>query len=54
MWAAFLSNFLLNWEKYTHLDIAWTALNSLEAYSYVNKWMTGFWVDSLSTILKKT
>jgi len=52
MWAAFLSNFLLNWEKYTHLDIAWTALNSLEPYSYVNKWMTGFWVDSLSTILK--
>lgn len=53
MWAAFLSNFLLNWEKYTHLDIAWTALNSLEAYAYVNKWMTGFWVDSLSTIFKK-
>lgn len=52
MWAAFLSNFLLNWEKYTHLDIAWTALNSNEPYAYVNKWMTGFWVDSMSSIFK--
>jgi leucyl aminopeptidase len=26
MWAAFLSNFILNNEKYTHIDIAWTAL----------------------------
>ena len=52
MWAAFLSNFLLNWEKYTHLDIAWTALNSLEPYGYANLWMTWFWVDSISYILK--
>lgn len=51
MWAAFLSNFLLNNEKYVHLDIAWTALNSYEAYAYVNKDMTGFWVDSISSIL---
>ena len=52
MWAAFLVNFCLNSEKYTHLDIAWTALNSYEPYAYVNKWMTGFWVDSVSFILK--
>lgn len=51
MWAAFLSNFLMNNEKYTHLDIAWTALNSYEPYGLSNKWMTGFWVDSVSSIL---
>ncbi len=53
MWAAFLSNFVLNDEKYTHLDIAGTALNSLEPYGYANQWMTWFWVDSLSTIFKE-
>lgn len=53
MWAAFLSNFVLNWEKYTHLDIAGTALNSFEAYGYANLWMTWFWVDSLSTIFNE-
>lgn len=52
MWAAFLSNFLLNNEKYTHIDIAWTAINGYESYAYVNKWMTWFWVDSLSSIIK--
>lgn len=52
MWAAFLSNFTLNNEKYIHLDIAWTALNSYEPYWYANKWMTGFWVDSISKIVK--
>lgn len=52
MWAAFLSNFCLNNEKYTHLDIAGTALNSFEPYWYANKWMTWFWVDSVSFILK--
>lgn len=52
MWAAFLSNFCLNNEKYTHLDIAWTALNDYEAYGYANKWITWFWVDSVSFILK--
>jgi leucyl aminopeptidase len=52
MWAAFLSNFLLNNEKYTHIDIAWTAINSYQPYAYVNKWMTGFWVDSISDILE--
>jgi leucyl aminopeptidase len=51
MWAAFLSNFVLNNEKYTHLDIAWPAINSFEAYWLMNKWMTWFWVDSLSKIL---
>lgn len=52
MWAAFLANFCLNWEKYTHLDIAWTAINSFENYAYINRWMTWFWVDSISFILK--
>ena len=51
MWAAFLSNFILNNEEYTHLDIAWPAINSLEPYGLFNKWMTWFWVDSLSKIL---
>ena len=51
MWAAFLSNFVLNNEAYTHLDIAWTAINSYEPYWLFNKWMTWFWVDSLSSIL---
>jgi leucyl aminopeptidase len=53
MWAAFLANFLDNDEKYTHLDIAGTALNSYEPYGYVNKGMTGFWVESLSDVLQK-
>lgn len=52
MWAAFLANFCLNWEKYTHLDIAWTAINYFENYAYINRWMTWFWVDSISFILK--
>ncbi len=51
MWATFLYNFILNNEKYMHIDIAWTALNSYEAYWLANKWMTGFWVDSISNIL---
>jgi len=50
MWGAFLSNFLLNNEKYTHIDIAWTAINSYESYWLYNKWMTWFWVDSISKI----
>ncbi len=51
MWAAFLANFVLNKEKYTHLDIAWAALNSYEPYWYAVKGMTGFWVDSVSHIV---
>lgn len=51
MWAAFLSNFVLNDEEYTHLDIAWPAINSFEPYGLMNKWMTWFWVDSLSKII---
>jgi leucyl aminopeptidase len=52
MWAAFLHNFLMNNEDYTHIDIAWTALNSFEPYWLANKGMTGFWVDSVSSILQ--
>lgn len=50
MWAAFLYNFRMNNEPYTHIDIAWTAMNSYEPYAYVPKGMTGFWVDSLSKL----
>ena len=53
IWAAFLSNFLLNNEDFTHIDIAWTALNSYEAFGLANKGMTGFGVDSVSSILKE-
>ncbi len=52
MWAAFLANFVLNDEKYTHLDIAGPALNSYEPYGYTVKWMTGFGVESVSEIIK--
>ncbi|MFK7780262.1 MAG: leucyl aminopeptidase family protein [Candidatus Gracilibacteria bacterium] len=51
MGAAFLSNFILNNELYTHLDIAGTAINSFEPYGLMNKGITGFGVDSLSEIL---
>lgn len=50
MWAAFLYNFVDNNELYTHIDIAGTAINSFEPYGLMNKWMTGFWVDSISKI----
>jgi leucyl aminopeptidase len=51
MWAAFLSNFVDNNELYTHIDIAGPGINSFEPYGLMNKWMTGFWVDSISKIL---
>ena len=50
MWGAFLYNFLENKESYTHIDIWWVAINSYEPYYYVNKWMTWFWIDSLSDL----
>jgi leucyl aminopeptidase len=52
MWWAFLYNFLMNNEKYTHIDVAWTAINWSEAYGYANSWMTGFGVDSLSKVIE--
>jgi len=52
MWAAFLYNFLMNNETYTHIDIAWTAMNEMESYWLNPKWMTWFWVDSLSYIFR--
>ena len=52
MWGAFLYNFLLNNEKFTHIDMAW-AINSYEPYAYMNLWMTWFWVDSLSKIIQE-
>ena len=52
MWGAFLKNFLQNDEAFTHLDIAGTYINEGEAYGKMPKWMTGFWVESLSNIFK--
>lgn len=51
MWGAFLYNFLLNKEKFTHIDIAGVANNSYEPYGLYAKWVTWFWVDSLSKLL---
>jgi len=52
MWGAFLSNFLVNDEKYTHIDIAGAYINEGDPYGKMPKWMTGFGVESLSEILK--
>lgn len=51
MWWAFLYNFLMNNEKYTHFDIAWVANNGFEPYGLYPKGTTGFGVDSFSQIL---
>lgn len=51
MWAAFLYNFLENNEKFTHIDMAWTANNTYEVYWLYAKSSTGFWVDSISKLL---
>jgi leucyl aminopeptidase len=51
MWGAFLYNFLLNKEKFTHIDIAWVANNSYEPYGLYSKSTTWFWVDSLSKLI---
>lgn len=51
MWGAFLYNFLMNNEKYTHFDIAWVANNGYEPYGLYPKGTTGFGVDSFSQIL---
>lgn len=53
MWGAFLYNFLLNKEKFTHIDIAWVANNSYEPYGLYTKSVTWFWVDSLSNMFLK-
>ncbi len=50
---AFLSNFLVNDEKYTHIDIAGAFINEWDPYGKMPKGMTGFWVESLSEIFKK-
>ncbi len=52
MWGAFIYNFLLNNEEFTHIDIAWIANNRFEQYGLYPKCTTWFWVDSLSTIFK--
>lgn len=49
MWWAFLSNFCLNNEKFTHIDIAGVSFVK-EKYWLYNEWATGFWVDSLSKL----
>jgi leucyl aminopeptidase len=52
MWGAFLSNFCLHNEKFTHIDIAWVSFVK-EKYGLYNIWATGFGVDSLSQWLIK-
>lgn len=52
MWGAFLYNFVMNGEKYTHLDIAGVANNGYEPYGLYPKGTTGFGVDSISSILQ--
>lgn len=47
---AFLYNFCLNKEKFTHIDIAWVSFVK-EKYGLYNVWATWFWVDSLSKTL---
>lgn len=49
MWGAFLSNFCLNNEKFTHIDIAGVSFVK-EKYWLYNEWATWFWVDSLSKL----
>jgi leucyl aminopeptidase len=53
MWGAFLSNFLVNDEKYTHIDIAGAYINEGDPYGKMPKGMTGFWVESLAEIFKR-
>lgn len=50
MWGAFLKNFCLHKEKFTHIDIAWVSFVK-EKYGLYNIWATGFGVDSLSKLL---
>ncbi len=50
MWWAFLKQFCLNDEKFTHIDIAWTSF-AKEKYWLYNVWATWFWVDSLSKLV---
>ncbi len=51
MWGAFLSQFCLNNEKFTHIDIAGPSMVK-EKYGLYNVWATGFWIDSLSYIFQ--
>ncbi len=50
MWGAFLKNFCLNNEKFTHIDIAWPSMVK-EKYWLYNVGATWFWVDSLSKLI---
>lgn len=50
MWWAFLKNFCLNKEKFTHIDIAWVSFVKEKFWLY-NVWATWFWVDSLSKVI---
>lgn len=48
---AFLKNFTLNKELFTHIDIAWPAFLE-EPYGINKAWATGFWVESLSLLVQ--
>lgn len=47
MWWAFLKNFCMKNEKFTHIDIAGPSYVNEKFWLY-NKWATWFWLDSLS------
>jgi len=46
-WGAFLSEFVLNDEPFTHIDIAWSS-NRMDNYKIFAKWATWFGIDSLA------
>lgn len=50
MWWAFLKNFCLKKEKFTHIDIAWPSFLK-ERYKIFSPGATWFWVESLSQLL---
>jgi leucyl aminopeptidase len=51
MWGAFIGQFVMNGEKFTHLDIAGPAFLK-EPFGVHGMWATGFWVESLSYVIQ--
>lgn len=51
MWWAFIGQFVMNGEKFAHLDIAGPAFLK-EPFEIHGMWATGFWVESLSYVIQ--
>lgn len=51
MGGAFIASFLTKKEKFVHIDLAWVANNSYEAYGLFPQSATWFWVESLSKVI---